>query len=224
MWPLLWKGIVVFTALAFISSVFKHRPPKSLDSALVLLLLLLVFFEKRLYILCAQKNGAAFWVDEHSFPSCSVCVYSTHLSNTGILTFQDLRCLPFPLKLSQASFLSPGLTLLSHRYTGQHSHRLTLAGSFLWFLKMVPELPCPFLQALSSGASKKRRCEGKTPARAVLHVVVGMRSQKCPPVHFPEPRQCSLSSDSLRMPCECLSWGYTKFKCSRMDKRRKNKS
>lgn len=130
MWPLLWKGIVVFTALAFISSVSKHRPPKSLDSAL-LLLLLGFFFEKRFYILCAQKNGAAFWVDEHSFLSCFVCVYSIHLSNTGILTCQDLRCLPLPSKLSQASFVSPGLALFSHRYTGQHSHSLTLAGSFV---------------------------------------------------------------------------------------------
>ncbi|KAF2976989.1 hypothetical protein EK904_006532 [Melospiza melodia maxima] len=128
---------------------------------------------QRFYILCAQKNSAALWVDEHSFLSCFVCVYSIHLSNTGILTLQDLRCLPFPLRLSQASFL-----MLSHRYPGQHSHRLTLAGS------SIPELPCPFLQALSSGASKTQSCEGKTPARGVLHVIWSQKRQQMPTSAF----------------------------------------
>lgn len=185
MWPLLWKGIVVFTALAFLSSVSKHRPPKSLDSALLLYCCCCCCFWKEiLYSLCSEKwcSPLGGWA-QLPLLLC-VCVYSIHLSNTGILTFQDLRCLPFPLKLSQASFLSPGLTLLSHRYTGQHSHRLTLAGSFVWSLKKIPELPCPFLQALSSGACKTHRCEGKTPARGVLHVIWSQKWEQMPTSAF----------------------------------------
>lgn len=149
-----------------------------------------------------RKNGAAFWVDEHNFLSCFVCVCSIHLSNTGILTLQDLRCLPFPLKLSQASFLSPGLTLFSRRYNrAAFPPGWPWLGVVFWALQMVPELPFPFLQALSSGASKKnQKCERKTPARGVSCMswwAWGDKKwhQMCPPVYFPEPHQCSLSSD-----------------------------
>lgn len=49
------------------------------------------------------------WMSTASSLALCVCVCSMHLSNTGILIFQDSRCLPFPLELSQAPFVSPVL-------------------------------------------------------------------------------------------------------------------
>lgn len=63
--------------------------------------------------------------------SCFVCVYGKHLSNTGGLSFQGLRFLRFHLKLSQACFLSPRLTLFT---TGEPLLAVVLFDSLKWYL------------------------------------------------------------------------------------------
>lgn len=71
--------------------------------------------------------------------SCFVCVYWKHLSNTGGLSFQGLRCLRFHLKLSQASFLSPRLTLVT---TGEPLLAVVLLDSLKWYLSSHSFQPC----------------------------------------------------------------------------------
>lgn len=180
MWPLLWKGIVVFTALAFISSVSEQTTQKSgfCTSALLFLLLLLLFFEKRFYIFCAQKNGAAFWGGWAQLPLLlCVCIFNTPVKHRNS-DFSGFKVPPFSFKTQSGIFCAPWTDTVLPQVHRAAFPWLTLAGSFVWSLTMVPELPCPFLQALPSAASEKRRCEGKTPARGVLHLMVGMKSQK----------------------------------------------
>lgn len=187
MWPLLWKGIVVFAALAFLSSVFRHRPPKSLDSALLLYYCCCCccFLLKRAFIFSVLRKMVqpSGWMSTASSRALCVCVFNTPVKHRNS-DFSGFQVPPFFFKTQPGIFSEPWPDRLSHRYPGQHSHRLTLAGSSVWSLQKIPELPCPFLQALSSGASKTQRCEGKTPARGVLHVIWSQKWEQMPTSAF----------------------------------------
>lgn len=107
MWPLLWKGIVVFTALAFLSSVSRHRPPKSLDSALLLYYCCCCCFWKEvLYSLCSEKwcSPLGGWA-QLPLLLC-VCVFNTPVKHRNS-DFSGFKVPPFSFKAQPGIFSEP---------------------------------------------------------------------------------------------------------------------
>lgn len=185
MWPLLWKGIVVFTALAFLSSVSNHRPPKSLDSALLLYYCCCCcFLLKRGFIFSVLRKMVqpSGWMSTAS--SLALCVCIQYTCQTQEFWFSGFKVPPFSFKAQPGIFSEPWPASALPQVPRAAFPQVTLAGSFVWSLKKIPELPCPFLQALSSGASKTQRCEGKTPARGVLHVIWSQKWEQMPTSAF----------------------------------------
>lgn len=180
MWPLLWKGIVVFIALAFISSVFKHRPTqKSGFCTSALLLLLLIFFWKEvLYSLCSEKwcSLQGGWA-QLPLLLC-VCVFSTPVKHRNS-DFSGFKVPPFSFNTQSGIFSEPWTDAVLPQV-----HRAAFPQADpCWEFCLIPyhgtwaSLSIPSSLVFWS-LQKNGGVRGETPARGVLHVVVGMRSQK----------------------------------------------
>lgn len=200
MWPLLWKGVVVFTVLAFIlSSVgfllgffyFKHRPPSNLDSAFLHYYSCCRHFEKAVFhSMCSEKKRWSLlgeWA-QLTVLLC-VCILSTPVQHRS-LSFHGLRCLPVSLQFSQASFLSPTLTLFTHRYrsSGAGIPTNTPASCSVLFLQVVLNFhanllwPCPLSPPVTGGTGG----ELLPGAACMLWLMwVHCKVDQCPLVHFP---------------------------------------
>lgn len=89
------------------------------------------------------------------------CVHIEYTCQTQKSVFSGFKVPPFSFKIQSGIFCEPWTDTVHpqvHQQQGRHSHKRAPASScFVLFLKMVPELPCPFIQALSSGASNKWR-------------------------------------------------------------------
>lgn len=143
-----------------------------------------------------------------------VCIFNTPVKHRNS-DFSGFKVPPFSFRTQSGIFSEPWTDAVLPQV-----HRAAFPQGFLfdplkWYLSFPIHSfkPC-LLEPPKNGGVRGKLLPGVS---CMSWWAWGHENEtKCPAEHFPEPHQCSLSSDSLPMPCECLSWAYTNFKSFKM--------